>query len=163
MSLLGCSKHDTTIAPLTTKPYQLGTKVEFGLGGDGLPYMTAGWSSPEANHTWTEGGAAVVTLPIEPANGSLILRMQLSGLTKAPELPFQAVELLANGIKVGDWQVGTDAEYTSEIPLELVRAGGPLRIEMKIANATTPKKLGIGADERALGVALHSLRLDRKP
>jgi hypothetical protein len=82
-------------------------------------------------------------------------------LHKEPELPFQPVELIANGTKIADWQVAGDAEHTAEIPVDVVRGSGTLRLELKIPKATTPKELGMGADERVLGISLHSLQIDR--
>ena len=143
------------------KPYTFGTKARFGTGGDGVGFLTSGWSSPEAGHTWSDKATAVLTLGIEPSTEPLVLRAQLSGLKKAPELPSQPVEVLANGTKVADWEVADEAEHTAEIPAELVRNPGPLRLEFKIPKATTPKQLGLGNDERVLGVSLHALQIDK--
>jgi hypothetical protein len=145
----------------TPKPYTVGTKARFGTGGNGAAFLTSGWSSPEAGHTWSDKLSAVVTLGMEPSTEPLLLRMQLRGLSKAPELPSQPVEVLANGTKIADWEVADEAEHTAEIPAELVRAGGALNIELKIPKATTPKQLGLGNDERVLGVSLQTLQIDR--
>ncbi len=143
------------------KPYTVGSKVRFGTGGDGLGFLGAGWSSPESGHTWSDEMSAVLALKVEPSAEPLTVRMQLSGLKKAPELPFQPVELLVNGTKVADWQVGEEAEYTAALPAEIGATGGALRLELKIPKATTPKQLGMGNDERVLGVAIHALQIDR--
>jgi hypothetical protein len=144
-----------------SKPYTLNTKVRFGTGGDGAAFISTGWSSPEPGHTWSDKNSATLVLDLPPSSTPLRLRMHLTGLKKAPELPFQPVELLANDAKVADWQVGDEAEYTTELPADLVRSGGPLRLEFRIPHATTPKQLGLANDERVLGVALHSLEIDR--
>ena len=142
------------------KPYTLGTKARFGTGGDGVAFLTSGWSSPEAGHTWSDKDSAMLTLRVEPTSEPLVLRMQLSGLKKAPELPSQPVEVLANGTKIANWEVADEAEHTAQIPPEVVRAE-PLRLEFKIPKATTPKQLGLGNDERVLGISLHALQIDK--
>jgi hypothetical protein len=85
--------------------------------------------------------------------------MKLTGLVKAPELPFQPVDVEANGTKIASWQVTADSDFTAVIPAELVKAGGTLRIELRIPQCTSPKKLGLNSDERLLGVSLSELEI----
>lgn len=143
-------------------PYTLGSKVRFGSGGDGTKFLGAGWSSPETGHTWSDKNSAVLLLKLEPTSEPLTVRMQLSGLKKAPELPFQPVEVFANGTKIADWEVGDEGEHTATVPAENITTG-PLRLELKIPKATTPKQLGMGNDERVLGVSIHALQIDKGP
>jgi hypothetical protein len=86
--------------------------------------------------------------------------MKLTGLVKAPELPYQLVDVQANGTRVASWQVGADSEFTAAIPAELVKKGGTLRIELRIPQSTSPKKLGLGSDDRFLGVSLSELEIN---
>lgn len=143
------------------KPYTLGTKLKFGQGGDGGPFLSSGWSSPEPGHTWSDKTSALLNLQVVATDSPLTLRMQLSGLTKAPELPAQPVEVLVNDAKIADWDVASETEYVAQVPAEAVRGGGALKIELKIPQATTPKQLGLGNDERVLGVALHTLVIEQ--
>jgi hypothetical protein len=141
----------------TGAPYKLGTKLLFGSDGNGGPFKGSGWSTPEPGHTWSDSPSANLAFQLEPSSNSLTLRMKLTGLVKAPELPHQPVEVEANGTRIASWQVAADADFTAVIPAELVKAGGTLRIELRIPQSTSPKKLGLSSDERSLGVSLSEL------
>jgi hypothetical protein len=159
-AVAGCPDRSTPATEDAT-PYTLGTTLRFGRDGDGAKFLGAGWSAPEAGHTWSDKTTAVIAMRVQSAEGPLKLEMRMNGLHKAPQLPAQRVELQANGTKVAEWQVAEETEHSAEIPANLMREGGALRLELKIPDATTPKELGMGADERVLGVSLHTLRLTR--
>jgi hypothetical protein len=113
--------------------------------------------------TWTDGTAAVLAMRVSPTNEPVALKMKLAGLAKAPEVPYQPVEVYVNDQKVADWQLVADpAEFSASIPQEITRRGGPLRITLKIPKATSPKALGMSADPRILGVACFDLELALK-
>jgi hypothetical protein len=171
--LLGCSdsknepEAQNTAAPTPAgsdasigAPYKLGTKLVFGSGGNGEAYRGAGWSAAEPGHTWSDKPSATLTFQLEPAKDALTLRMRLTGMVKAPELPYQPVEVEANGRLIASWQVGAESDFTAVIPAELVKAGGTLRIQLKIPKSTSPKKLGLGSDDRFLGVSLSELEIN---
>jgi hypothetical protein len=176
--LAGCGEKTTqTAAPqsesLASSPtleptsraaqYAVGTKLQFGTGGDGEAFKGPGWSTPELGHTWSDKASATLLFRMEPSASPLTLRMRMNGFIKAPELPFQPVDVDANGTRIASWQVAEDSNYTAIIPAELVKTGGILRIDLKIPKATSPKKLGIGTDDRSLGVSLVELELEASP
>jgi hypothetical protein len=146
----------TAPSPAATAPadrnYVFGEVVKCGATGHSEKFRGYGWSGPERDFTWTDGKAAQLLFDIQPSDRPLALRMRLAGVTKAPDLPFQPVEVYANGYKIAEWQVAGSADYTAEVPAAAVKQGGELKIELKIPKAASPQSLGINEDPRTLGI-----------
>ncbi len=145
----------------TTAVYQLGTKLDFGTGGNAKVYEVSGWSTAEPGFTWSDKSTASLAFKIDGASGPLQLRARLNGFMKMPELPAQSVELSANGQKIADWEVGEETEMVATVPAKAVSADGILRIDFKMPKAVSPKSLGGSDDSRTLGIALRSLELTK--
>src|SRR5713101_832913 len=160
LSAYGQSGTPNQLIPSSGVDLAYGTKVSFGAGGKSEPLRVSGWSGTEPQFTWTVGTSAVLAMRVSPTPDHVVLKMNLTGFTKDPELPFQPVEVYVNEQKVADWQVaGRPAEFSATIPQEMTGSGGLLRITLKIPKAVSPKELGLGADPRVLGVACVDLEL----
>lgn len=85
----------------------------------------------------------------------------MGALVNLPTVPYQVVEVLANGQKIADWEVADMADFGALIPGEVTRNKGILSIELRLPNATSPKALGLGDDSRILGVRVYSVELKR--
>jgi hypothetical protein len=153
---------DATASPVakaSPAPYQYGTVVHFTNTGDSEKYRTFGWSKTEDNFTWSEGQAAGITVVVPPAEGAVSLRMRLAALTKAPEVPFQPVQVFVNDRLITEWQVSNTSEFTASLPADITRDGGLLNITLRFPAATSPKKLGMSEDPRTLGVSCFEFEL----
>jgi hypothetical protein len=145
----------------TGNSYTFGDVVRFGAGTGSERFKQDGWSDTEKQFTWTIGNSAKLTLSIPPNAGPLNLRVRLTGLTKAPQLAFQPVAILANGQKIADWEVSRTADFTAVIPAAIAKKGGILTIELKTPKATSPKALGMSNDARVLGVLCSELAITK--
>jgi hypothetical protein len=160
--LAGCDRSQPTME-VTPGPAELpyGSKIVFGLGGNSDSYKVAGWSKTEEKFTWSEGTSATLRIPVAATEDSVSLKMRLAALIKAPELPFQPVEIQVNDQKIAEWQVGDTAEFVASIPHDLTKPGGVLTILIKTPKATSPKALGLNADPRVLGICCLDLELSK--
>ena len=79
--------------------------VLFGADGDSERFRRSGWSRTEPEFTWTDGGSAQLKFVLPQSTGPVGLRMRLSGFFKEPELPIQAIWVMANDTKVAEWHV----------------------------------------------------------
>jgi hypothetical protein len=140
-----------------------GKLIHFNGTHEAEPYEVSGWSPTERNFTWTEGKAAVLALPVPPNPGALRLRLLVSAFTHPPELPFQPVEVYANGQKITDWQVGNPAENLAEIPSEVSGKATTLTIQFRTPKASAPAEYSAKADQRVLGICCHELELTKMP
>ena len=136
-----------------------GTKITFGQNGNAERLKDSGWSKTEEKFTWSEGTTSVLRMRIPATNDSIRLKMKMAALVREPELPFQPVEVEANGQKIADWQVGDTADFVAPIPHDIAKKGGELAITFRVPKATSPKALGLNADPRILGICCHVLEL----
>ena len=139
--------------------YEYGTKVAFGLGGDSERFRGPGWSQTEQGFTWTEGGAASLSFrPPKPAQ-PVTLRMTLGGNVHLPNVPFQPVDVYANGEKIASWQVAEKKECVATIPENLIASRPVLTVDLQIPKAVSPSDLGQSADPRRLGLRCFEMNL----
>jgi hypothetical protein len=137
----------------------VGTSIQFNAGGNSERYRVSGWSKTEAEFTWSEGKSALLGLPIPSDPGALTLVAKMGALVSPPAVPYQKVEVFANGQKIADWEVADTADFSMVIPAEVTRKSSALNIEFRVPNATSPKALGLGDDARILGIRVYSVEL----
>ena len=162
VSLAGCNRSQPAVDG-TSGPVELpyGNRIAFGQGGNSGSYKVSGWSKTEEKFTWSEGTSATLRIPVPATEDTVSLKMRLAALTKAPELPFQPVEIHVNDQKIAEWQVADTAEFVASIPHDLTKAAGVLTIVIKTPKATSPKALGLSADPRILGICCLDLELSK--
>ena len=156
---VGCSRSEVDSASSGAIPYN--TKIVFGQGGNSEPLKVTGWSKTEEKFTWTEGTSAQLRVQLPPANEPVVLKVKMAALTKQPELPTQSVEVYINNQKIVEWHVADSAEFTAPMPNTITKAGGPVLIEFRTPQATSPKALGLSADPRILGVCCVDLEFSK--
>ncbi len=135
--------------------------VLFGAEGDSERFRRTGWSRTERESTWTDGEAAQLKFVLPAIRGPIGLRMRLSAFFKEPQLPIQPVWVMANGTKVAEWHIAERENFKAVIPAELVRADRRLTLTLLISRAASPKALGVGDDERLLGLRCWELEFTR--
>ena len=140
------------------RQYAYGTKLSFGTDGNAGPYKIKGWSTAEAEGTWTEGDLATLAFTVPPTDSQIIFRATLSGFVKPPELATQPVDVLLNGKQFAHWELAVKGLVQMAIPPEYVR-DGELRIDFKLPAATSPKALGVSIDERRLAICFYDVQL----
>ena len=145
------------------KAYSLGTVLTFGHGGTARRYLRSGWHRPEDEFTWTTAGPAVLQLEIPATDRPLMLRMRLTGMIDPREVPVQPTKVFANNQQIAEWQVGTTGEFSAVIPPQIASSGAPLKLALLVENAVMPKDLGIGEDDRVLGVRSDALVITAAP
>jgi hypothetical protein len=135
------------------------TSIQFNAAGNSERYRVSGWSQTENEYTWSAGKFAQLGLPIPSDPGALALVVKMGALVSLPAVPYQKVEVFANGQEIVDWEVADTADFTALIPAKVTKKGSTLNIEFRVPNATSPKALGLGDDARILGVRIYSVEL----
>ncbi|MFN2507176.1 MAG: hypothetical protein ABR589_00190 [Chthoniobacterales bacterium] len=153
--LIGCD------GPHNADDYALDTVVNFGAQGDAERFRGEGWSHAEPAFTWALGPRARLHMNVRWNSRPLGLRMRLAGMHHLPDLPFQTVEVAANDIVVATWQVAKTGDFTAVIPPDVLAKRRVLYLELRLANATSPKALGLTADSRPLGVSCFEMQLTK--
>ena len=139
--------------------YTLGDVVLFGSGQNSDRYKVSGWNPAEAGYDWTAKEPAVMKFKVKPPKSALSLTLKANGNVLPPQLAAQATEVYANKHLVAEWQVDVQADYSAEIPSELIEDDGILSLEFVCKNAISPRELGVNSDGRDLGIACYELTL----
>ena len=126
---------------------------------DSERYRISGWNKTEGDYAWSEGTSARLALPVPAGVGPLTVKMRLRGLIQPPNLPFQPVAVYVNDQKIADWEVAEGAAFTAQVPAEVSKMGETLNLEFRIPKATSPKALGMNADDRILGICAYSIEI----
>ena len=119
-------------------------------------FLLDGWAPyGEAWGNWSEGGSATMLLPI-PADKPKSLKLQVRAFVHEKH-PRQDVEIWINGLLQKKVSL-TDFESNQiDIPLPASVMGREyFKLELKMINPTSPRALGIGEDDRQLGVGAIS-------
>lgn len=119
-------------------------------------FIAKGWSIRESwGGIWSDGSNAEVALPMPPDRPSTVTLNTKAFVT--PNHPKQLITVDINGTKTQQFTLSNPEENSLviEIPMEL--RGLPfITIRFQFPDAASPKSLGIGADERKLGIGIKS-------
>lgn len=138
-------------APLLSIPFSL-------HGPDS--YLTSGWSGPEECCRWTTSLAADLVAPPQSPQPYRLEAVVFSLLT--PLRRHQIVRVRINGCIVAETALEFPDDtgpnlLSGEIPKSCVPAGEQMRVVFETDAVARPVDLGIGRDDRTLGVGVASL------
>jgi len=156
-----CKFSETREINTGTGHYELGTEIQFGMIGNADLFMGIGWSACQPDYCWSTGNQAALTLPIDKVTTDLQLQVRFKPYVNEIKLPQQRIGVFVNGTQLTEWLVSRYAiqDASVRIPAELAQ-GENLQIRFYFPDAVSPKALGIGADTRALGMSVNTLRID---
>jgi len=137
-------------------------EIKFGRHRAGNALLGSGWAEPDDNIVWSNNHRSTLTLTPPASRTPLLLEADLNPFVAEPRVPSQHVNVYLNGEHVAEWIARSRATYQAWVPAHLLN-GRPLELLFELPDAISPQALGLGADVRQLGVALHSLRLQRLP
>lgn len=151
---------------------KFGTRLSFGKEANEETLVKnkgQGWSKPEAGHTWTIDNTAVLFFIIEndvvsgEHESDIIIKAEVQAfIAKEFGLAEQLVVVKANDNEIDTWVIDKEGfvEYETIIPKALLN-DQLLKISFEIANATSPKKLGLSEDSRNLGLAFRYILFEK--
>jgi hypothetical protein len=121
--------------------------------------LAKGWSRPETWGTWSVGGEAEIVLRVPPEAQSLIIEALAF---VQPMHVSQEVVITINGLQALSTRLTRLQDNRIEIPLtiairEAVARDSLMRIHMQLPDAISPRQLGLGADQRVMGLGMKSL------
>jgi hypothetical protein len=140
-------------APIT----QIGERIYFSRDAEGRKeFLLDGWAPyGEAWGNWSEGSTASMLLPI-PAGKPKSLKLQARAFVYGKH-PKQDVEILINGLLQKTVSLTEFESNQIDITLPASLLGQEyFKLELKMLNPASPKALGIGDDDRQLGLGAIS-------
>ncbi len=141
--------------------YRPGTELNFSASGNAAIFETEGWNEPEKDLTWTSDKRAAFVLPMKDPCRSMQLAVTITTFSfpngRERSIP---VTVWVNGTRVADWTVRSEFEQMhANIPREAFQGHETAEIAFDVPDTASPRALGIGADQRTLGVAITTLML----
>ena len=133
-------------------------------GGAGLPALGLGWSTPEPWGTWSDGPEAHIVFRSDaPPNAPLSFSIRAHGLLPRSR-DSQQVQVLVDGKPSAVWEIPAGADHEYSVPIPPRNSDHQITdVELRIQQPVTPKELGLGNDDRRLGIALASFELQSAP
>src|SRR5207237_10401533 len=122
-------------------------------------YLAGAWWDAEDGYRWTRGGgASVVRFALPTPRRAAILELTLRPYLPPGKRTAQRLTVSLNDRAVGSLDVRDAAffAYRFVVPGDALKAESTLRLSTP--DAISPRDAEQGADERALGVAVQSLR-----
>jgi hypothetical protein len=121
----------------------------FGTDGNATPYVRGDWSGPEPGLQWSLGPASSLALPDAP--GAAWLEIEGQGHVY-PDLPTRPLSVAVDRRELGSFEVIGRTRLFCPWP-----GGGEVTFRHPVC--PSPRDMGAGTDDRALGFGFEALRL----
>jgi hypothetical protein len=137
-------------------PYEWGTRVRFGISGNGDGYLTSGWTKTSPTLNWNKGDSAVLTFGIKEPPRDVMMTIVFVPFLVPGKLDRQRINIAINGrpsvnIVYDDVE---EKHISTVIPRELLK-DDRLELLFEFPDAISPKELGISHDSRKLCMGLY--------
>jgi hypothetical protein len=144
-------------------PIVFGVPVAFGKGKNGLPYLMMGWSEASPDRVWSTNPYASLGIPLPPTRQELQLSIRLLPFLAPSKLEAQHIAIHVNGRHLQDVRLTSKAFEWQHVAVPRSAVDGDfLKIEFTMPDAASPVSLGMGAEDRLLGVALRELTITER-
>lgn len=143
--------------------YKLGEELKFSDGGKGESYLGEGWSGAEEWGIWSMGHRSEIVLQLPHVDGNLRLTVAAHAYVH-PARPHKEITVVINDRPMATWSfnIGEGTKKRSiEIPNDILRQTGILRIRFDSPVAESPKEAGRGEDEREISLGLVDLTIEQ--
>jgi hypothetical protein len=142
-------------------PYRWGEVLHFGLNGNAQSYKAGGWSRPEDQITWSDGGRAELVLPTPSPQGSIRLRLYAAVYLHPGKVDRQRVRVSVNRRLAAELVLNNSDFRVLEINIPRDFFGNQDRtaITFETPDSISPIAIGDGNDLRQLGLAISWLSL----
>ena len=129
-----------------------------------IRFLGKGWSAPEPWGVWSVGPRAELAIPIrERLEGDVTISIEAQAYVAPPQLEGQTVIVEANGTEITKLSYGrSDKQRVTRlvtVPRDVAARLNPIRIAFNILTPRSPAELGLGRDDRKLGIGLQALTL----
>jgi hypothetical protein len=135
--------------------------LEFGDNPNSERYRLKGWATAEKGYTWTDAQQSTIALPTLAGAGGFIVRLVASPFVVPQRRPFQQLEVMIDGVRLGTCQVKDISVIEVEVPAELLAENNRLTLTLNLPTATRPSEVSDSKDHRQLALAIRSLAIYR--
>ena len=138
---------------------RLGERIQFDNSGKGAAFLLGGWTSAEAEGTWSNGQNAEMVLPLpDNAQGILIE----AGASVSPSHPGLDVEIRFDGMLAMSTQLTAGSENSIEVPIPTnarkeLTSRDIMQIQFNFPDAARPTDLGDSRTTRKPALLLQAM------
>ena len=149
---------------IQAKPYSINTVLDFQANSNNsLDYQWGSWSFPEMEGTWTNGKETHLFLNLqEPVKHDAILNIEAVPFIQENH-PQQVVDIFVNQELVTQLIFKLDRpllnQYQIPLSAKLINSQSPLQITFRFSNPVSPHSIGLGEDQRLLGLMFKKMKL----
>ncbi len=168
LDTLSISQHSTVTMPdVECKwPHEIGEVLRFNetdLGCSATATLKSGWYAPEHFGTWSKGATSIIEIPLASIpHSNLTVDLNIESYTSLfSSKVTQSVRLDVNGANVGEWffEHGRNAvQRRFTIPATMIKEPR-LVLTFHVEKPVIPKTIGMGEDQRELGLNLRTVRI----
>ena len=145
--------------PLPSVPWSeaqgLGPSIPVVAMPDAAPFLWYGWSGPEADFRWTDSSQAALVFAWPETQIPAKFNSKMGAFTAPETGRRQRVIPVLNGAELPAIEVTSGDAVVYEIPLPLVHLRRENILQFKLPDAAAPVDLGLGPDERLLGLRVE--------
>ena len=134
------------------------SQLTFGAGGNAQSHQLTGWSIPEHGFTWIVDQGGAIRVPAPTDAGALALEMDLVPFVASP-VPSQRLSVWCGNTLLGATILDRAATLCFDIPPGAHTGSGELIVTLACPDAAIPASLGLGDDQRRLGLMVRAMRL----
>jgi hypothetical protein len=135
---------------------RIGEERSVAEGGDGLPFLTAGWSAPSQWGVWGLGPESSFLVGFDKeVCGNLVFRAKIQPFALAPYLVKETQVATDAGPSVS-FSIEQPGEQVVTIPISIDKCTSSLKLSLKFSDLKSPRDLGFNDDPRRISWALQS-------
>lgn len=138
------------------QPYEWGTRLGFGIAGNGSRYMTSGWSTTSGTVHWNDGKSAEMSFKIKRPDRSVHLEMVFFPHVIPGVWDSQRIRMKINGVRVQEVISRVKQSQKSELTIpSFVFKDGMMVISFEFPDAVSQATLGTGRDTRVQAIGMY--------
>jgi hypothetical protein len=121
--------------------------------------LRAGWHLSEPSLAWSSSERSAIVFALSPETSVGRLTLYFAQMLGAATHP-RTLQVLLDGVPAAASRVDREGPFEVSVSGERLRPGATHRIELLLDRLYTPDGLGLGPDQRSLGVALTTVGLE---
>jgi hypothetical protein len=143
-------------------------RISFGAQAVGSTTLVSGWSAPEPWGTWSNSTRPRIEINLADCGSDVLHTTIRARGFSTPGNPHVVATIQIGGRTYGTYDFTPNSADPKQLEFDYAcsdarRSGNRLVLDFDIVGAATPSSLGLGQDDRLLGVGVEWIQLERRP
>lgn len=137
--------------------------LNFGAAGNSLSFLGGGWARAEEHFTWAVGQESHLLLPLGRDPREFVLMLNVIPFVHPPALSTQRLIVSIDETTIGMTSLARPMVLAWRIPVGLIRRAERTLVTLWHPDATRPRDLGAGEDDRELAFSVSEVKVFHLP